>query len=94
MKLQIQPWAHPAGHLFSVNTHDQLLAPVPDAADAEAFRALQAENQKVKEAIEAAWDRAGLPIFLRYLREYIDAQAGAIASESDSDSDSESEDLA
>jgi hypothetical protein len=81
MKLQVQPWAHSAGYLFSVNTHDQILAPAPDAADAEAFRALQAENQRIKEAIEAAWDRAGLPIFLRYLREYIDAQAGAIAAE-------------
>jgi hypothetical protein len=75
MKLQVQPWAHPAGFLFSVNTHDQLLAPVPIASEAEAFRALQAENQRVKEAIEAAWDRAGLPIFLRYLRDYIDNQS-------------------
>jgi hypothetical protein len=81
MKLQVQPWSHSAGYLFSVNTHDQLLAPVPDAADADAFRALQVENQKIKEAIEAAWDRAGLPTFLRYLREYIDAQAGSIAAE-------------
>jgi len=47
----------------------------PNAADAEGFRALQAENQKIKEAIEAAWDRAGLPTFLRYLREYIDNQS-------------------
>jgi hypothetical protein len=79
MKLQIQPWAHTAGILFSVNTHDQLLAPVPNAAEAEAFRALQAENQRIKEAIEAAWDRAGLPIFLRYLKDYIDNQAGSPA---------------
>ena len=79
MKLQIQPWPHAAGFLFSVNTHDQLLAPVPNAEDAEAFRALQAENQRIKEAIEMAWDKVGLPIFLRYLRDYIDNNAGVAA---------------
>ena len=57
--------------MLSVNTHDQVLAPAPDAPDAEAFRALQAENQRIKETIEAAWDRAGLPTFLRYLRDYL-----------------------
>ena len=37
---------------------------------------LQAENQRYKEAIEAAWDRDGLPTFLRYLRDYIRSQPG------------------
>ena len=40
-----------------------------------AFRALQAENQRLKEAIEQAWDEAGLPTFLRYLRDYISQRA-------------------
>lgn len=74
MKLQIQPWPNAAGFLLSVNTHDQVLSLDPDAADAPAFRALQAENQRLKEAIEQAWDQAGLPTFLRYLREYIDSR--------------------
>jgi hypothetical protein len=60
--------------MLSVNTHDQVLALDPNASDSDAFRALQAENQRVKEQIEAAWDAAGLPTFLRYLRDYIDAQ--------------------
>ncbi len=77
MKLQVQPWTNPAGFMLSVNTHDQVLALDPDAADADAFRSLQEENQRLKEAIELAWDRADLPTFLRYLRDYIDAQAGA-----------------
>lgn len=76
MKLQIQPWPNAAGFLVSVNTHDQVLALEPGAADAEAFRALQSYNQEVKEAIEAAWDDAGLPTFLRYLRDYIDEHPG------------------
>ena len=37
----------------------------------EAFRDLQAENQRLKEAIESEWERAGLPTFLRYLKDYI-----------------------
>ena len=74
MKLQVQTWPNPAGFLLSVNTHDQVLALDPGAADADAFRALQAENQRLKEGIEAAWDAAGLPTFLRYLRDYIQAQ--------------------
>jgi hypothetical protein len=36
-----------------------------------AFRELQAENQRLKESIEEAWDDARLPTFLRYLRDYI-----------------------
>ena len=48
----------------------------PNSPDASAFRALQAENQRLKEAIEQAWDQAGLPTFLRYLREYIADRAG------------------
>ena len=77
MKLQVQPWPNPAGFLLSVNTHDQVLALDPNDRDADAFRALQAENQRIKEAIELAWDQAGLPTFLRYLRDYLAAQPGS-----------------
>lgn len=71
MKLQIQPWDGGQGCLLSVNTHDQVLSLDPKSPDAAGFRALQAENQRIKEAIEAAWDEAGLPTFNRYLRDYI-----------------------
>jgi hypothetical protein len=76
MKLQVQPWPTSTGYMLSVNTHDQILGLDPEAPDAAAFLALQQENQRLKEAIEAAWDRQGFPTFLRYLREYLDAQAG------------------
>ena len=75
MKLQVQPWPNAAGFLLSVNTHDQVLALDPNAPDLEAFRHLQAENQRLKEVIEHAWDEAGLPTVLRYLREYIENRA-------------------
>jgi hypothetical protein len=75
MKLQIQPWPNSAGFMLSVNSHDQVSG-LGLGADAHAFRDLQAENQRLKEAIEQAWDDAGLPTFLRYLRDYINSRAG------------------
>lgn len=74
MKLQIQNWPNDEGYLLSVNTHDQVLSMGPDARGAEGFRALQTENQRLKEAIEQDWEAAGLPTFLGYLREYIAQQ--------------------
>ncbi len=75
MKLQVQPWPNPSGFLLSVNTHDQVLAIDPGSAGMAEFRALQEENQRLKEAIEQAWDDAGLPTFLRYLRSYIEQKS-------------------
>jgi len=75
MKMQIQPWSNAAGFMLSVNTHDQVAGLDVGAADAQAFRSLQAENQRLKEAIEQAWDVLGLPTFLRYLREYIQSRS-------------------
>ena len=65
--------------MLSVNAHDQVAGLDVGAADAQAFRELQAENQRLKEAIEQAWDNAGLPTFLRYLREYIQGQSRDVA---------------
>jgi hypothetical protein len=74
MKMQIQPWDAKDGFLLSVNTHDHALALDPNAPDAAAFMALQAENQKLKVEIEQAWDEAGLPTFPRYLKDYLARQ--------------------
>ena len=71
MKLQVQPWPTSSGIMLSVNTHDQVLSLTPTADDADAFRSLQAENARIKEAIEQQWNAAGLPTFLRYLRDYL-----------------------
>ena len=76
MKLQIQPWPNEAGFMLSVNTHDQVAGVNLSEVDAQAFRDLQAENQRLKETIEQAWDEAGLPTFLRYLRDYIESRKG------------------
>jgi hypothetical protein len=74
MKLQIQPWPNEAGFMLSVNTHDQVAGVNLSEVDAQAFRDLQSENQRLKEGIEQAWDDAGLPTFLRYLRDYIESR--------------------
>jgi hypothetical protein len=74
MKLQIQPWPNRAGFMLSVNTHDQVSGLDLAGSEAQAFRELQAVNQHLKELIEEAWDEAGLPTFLRYLRDYIDCR--------------------
>ncbi len=78
MKVQIQPWGSSQGFLLSVNTHDQVLSVAADSPDMPAFRRLQAENQRIKESIEQAWDAAGLPTFLRYLRDYIAAHPAPV----------------
>ena len=77
MKMQIQPWDAKDGFLLSVNTHDHALAIDPNSPDADAFMALQAENQRLKVEIEQAWDEAGLPTFPRYLRDYLARQMEA-----------------
>ena len=89
MKLQIQPWENEAGFMLSVNTHDQVAGLDVGAADAQAFRDLQAENQRLKEAIEQAWDDLRLPTFLRYLREYIQSHSRAGAEPCDEASNTE-----
>lgn len=83
MKLQVQPWPNESGFLLSVNTHDQVLSLDPNAADLPAFRAIQEENQQLKEAIEHAWDEARLPTFLRYLREYIQSRTNDLSAVAD-----------
>lgn len=79
MKLQLQPWpTGTSGFLLLVNSHDQVMAQVVRPEEQQAFRALQAENQRIKEAIEAAWDARGLPTFTRYLNDYIEANPGTV----------------
>ena len=72
MKLQVQPWPSPAGFLLSVNTHDQAMPPDrtrPKPRPSGPGR----PPTGVQAGIETAWEEAGLPTFLRYLRDYIEA---------------------
>jgi predicted N-acyltransferase len=58
--------------MLSVNTHDQISGLPLKAPDAQQFEMLQRENQRIKEAVESAWDRQGFPTFQRYLRDFIE----------------------
>ncbi len=85
MKLQVQAWPNKPSYLLSVNTHDQAPTIDPKDPEAELLRALQRENQKLKERIEAAWDTAGLPTFLRYLRDYVEGRIEQVVDSASSD---------
>lgn len=84
MKLQVQSWPTAQGFLLSVNTHDQMLSQATTARDQAGARLIQQENQALKEAIEQAWDAAGLPTFLAYLRDYIQTHQSSADADSDS----------
>jgi hypothetical protein len=72
--LKLEIVQHSCGEiLLSVNTHDAL----PCAAnhpDATAWAELQAGNRALKEAIERAWEDAGLVTFNKLLRDGLEKQ--------------------
>ena len=77
MKLQIQPWPNAAGFMLSVNTHDQVLSLDPSASDAAGVpRAPGREPAAQGGDRDRPGTEAGLPTFLRYLREYIENRTG------------------
>jgi hypothetical protein len=83
MKLQIQPWPNEEGLMLSVNTHDQIAGMDLLGSEGPAFKQLQSENQQLKETIEQAWEAAGLPTFLNYLRAYIEGRTDESTSSPD-----------
>lgn len=69
MKMAIERRPDHRGFLFRADTHDAHCCPVPGAREYAAFRQLMEVNQTVAQAIEAAWEREGVPTFKTYLRE-------------------------
>jgi hypothetical protein len=55
------------GCVFAVDTHDALGCAV-SAEEAEVWSQLQAENRRLKERIESAWEKQGLLTFNALLR--------------------------
>ena len=68
MKLVVERSPDGRSHLFRADTHDRHIRPQPGTRDADAFARLMVENGHVAEAIEAAWEQAGVPTFKAYLR--------------------------
>ncbi len=69
MKLAIERAPAGSRHLFRVDTHDRHVRPPAGSSEEQAFANLLANNQSSAEAIEAAWEHAGIPTFKAYLRE-------------------------
>lgn len=82
MKLLVQPYATTPGYCFAVDTHDQITLP-PSAPDQEGLRVLQANNQRVADAIHAHWEREGLPTQRGLLRAFLRAERAHVPRESD-----------
>lgn len=61
MKFAIEQCVHKGDYYFIVDCHDDALAPA--TADLEAWKELRSRNYAIKLAIEAAFERAGLPTF-------------------------------
>jgi hypothetical protein len=72
LKLRVVSHDRSAECIFSVDTHDTVQV---DAAhpDAERWRQLQADNRRLKEQIEHAWEAAGLLTFHGLLRRGLEA---------------------
>lgn len=76
MKLVVEATPDGAGHLFRADTHDRHVRPAPTSPDYKPFCELMEKNQAIAEAVEASWDRLGLPTFKRYLRRDLERRAG------------------
>lgn len=68
MKLVIEPTPDANSHMYRADTHDKHIRPAPNSKEYAMFCELMENNQKLSEAIETAWEKAGLPTFKQYLR--------------------------
>ena len=69
MKLTIERAPDQHGHLFRADTHDRHCCPAVGSREYDAFCELMEKNQKMAQAIEAAWAERGLPTFKTFLRD-------------------------
>ena len=69
MKLSIELAPDDQTWLFRADTHDRHVCPPANSPEYGQFVGLMENNQKLSQAIEAAWAAQGLPTFKTYLRE-------------------------
>ena len=69
MKLVIEPTPDGTASLFRADTHDKHIRPSPGSKEYAGFCELMDHNRKLSEAIESAWEKAGLLTFKKYLRQ-------------------------
>ena len=72
LKVQLIDFDNGSGWVVMVDTHDAfargMRCPPPDHPDAAGWTKMQVLNRQTKEAIEAAWEQAGLTTFQSLLR--------------------------
>lgn len=61
MKFVVQEYLVHREYFFSVDTHDEHISVRPDRPEYQEFLEVRRENRRLKIAIEADWERAGLP---------------------------------
>jgi hypothetical protein len=69
MKLTIERSPDKSGFLFRADSHDSHCCPAPESREHGEFCALMDRNQKIAQAIEAAWAEEHLPTFKTFLRD-------------------------
>jgi hypothetical protein len=69
MKLTVELAPDDRSWLFRADTHDRHVCPPENSPEHASFVSLMEKNQKLSEAIEAAWAQQGLPTFKTYLRD-------------------------
>jgi hypothetical protein len=69
MKLVIDRAPDGRSYLLRADTHDAHCQPRPGSREGASFAELARQNRAVAEAIEAAWQAAGLPTFKKFLRD-------------------------
>jgi len=69
MKLVVELSPNNQQYLYRADTHDRHICPARNSPDYATFCQLMEKNQHLAEAIESAWEQAGLSTFKAYLRE-------------------------
>jgi hypothetical protein len=78
MKLRIEAAPNESQFLYRADAHDRHICPPAGSREHSEFCKLMEQNQKFVEAIEAAWEKAGLPTFKSYLREDLKQRRGEL----------------
>jgi hypothetical protein len=69
MKLALEPAPGETTYLYRADTHDKHICPPPDHPEYAAFMQLRAKNKSIGDAIEQAWEQAGIPTFRTFLQQ-------------------------
>ncbi len=76
MKISLMPSPDGTGYLYFADAHDSHLHAPTDSPDYPLLVSLRKSNSALASAIEKAWTAEGLPTFLGFLRNSLNARRG------------------